>query len=124
MGPASDEIAKIERELDILRTRYATFGRWARIMQWFFLSLAVAIAASIVSYGIARDSLVAVGIAIAIVVIAGGAYLAYLISDTGIRWIDLAAPGIDYAKRSEAAAIEVMIADREARLAKIRDEQT
>ena len=118
MSPAADEIAKIEHELDILRSRYAIFQRWARIMKWFFISLAVAVTAAIVSYGIVRDPLVAIVMTVVAVVIAGGAYVTR--GDRNRRWIDVASPGPDYGRQSEATAIETMIADREKRLAEIK----
>ena len=120
MGPAADEIAKIEHELDILRSRYVIFQRWARIMKWFSITLAVVVTAAIVSYGIVRDPLVAVVMTVVVVVIAGGAYL---MPGSAYRWIDLASPSPGWrcgGPKSEAVAVEAMIADREKRLAELK----
>jgi hypothetical protein len=75
MSPAAAEIAKIEHELDILRSRYAIFQRWAKIMKWFFIGLAVTISLAFVGYGTLHDALVAVIVSVIIVVIVAGLYL-------------------------------------------------
>jgi hypothetical protein len=133
MSPAADEIARIEHELDILRSRYAIFERWAKIMKWFSISLAVVVTAAIVGYGIVRDPLVAAVMALVVVVIGGAIYLIrdssayrwiYLTrASSADRWIDSVSPSPGWrcgGPKSEAAAIETMIAEREARLADIR----
>jgi hypothetical protein len=122
------EIAKIEHELEILRTRYATFERWAKVAKWFVIGVAVIVSATIIGYGLIHDLLVAVLMIFVIVVIAAAFYL------TGdyrnLRWID----GISHppgwpreigwfpyrGPASEAIAIESMIAGREARLAELK----
>jgi predicted membrane chloride channel (bestrophin family) len=127
MSPAAAEIAKIEHELDILRSRYAIFQRWAKIMKWFFIGLAVTISLAFVGYGTLHDALVAVIVSVIIVVIVAGLYLTR--NDTAYhRWIDVVSPApgwpwgriFNIGPKSEAAAIETMIAEREARLADIK----
>jgi hypothetical protein len=132
MSPAADEIAKIEHELDILRSRYAIFQRWAKITKWFFIGLAVTISLAFVGYGVLHDALVAVIVSVIVVLIGGGFYLTR--NDTEPRWIDMVSPPPGWPRwhdgpwgrifnigpKSEAAAIETMIAEREARLAEIK----
>jgi hypothetical protein len=129
MSPAADEIAKIERELDILRWRYAIFQRWAKITKWLFIGVAVTISLALAGYGVLYDALVAVIVSVIVVVIGGGFYLTR--NDTEPRWIDVVSPlpGWPWGRlfnigpKSEATAIETMIAEREARLAAIRSGQ-
>jgi hypothetical protein len=117
MNRAADETAKIEHELDILRSRYAIFQRSARIMKWYIIALAVIAASAGVGYSLAYDPLVA-AIIVVVVAVVGVAF--YLTRGQAPRLIDFTSPGPDYARISEAAAIETMIAEREARLADIR----
>jgi uncharacterized membrane protein len=117
MDRAADETAKIEHELEILRSRYGIMVRWARIMKWYVIGLAVVLTSVGVGYGLVYDPLVAAIIAVVVTVL-GVAF--YLTRDRNWRWIDCASPRAEYAKISEAAAIETMIAEREARLADIR----
>jgi hypothetical protein len=124
MGPAADEITKIEHELDILRSRYAIFQRWARITKWFFIGVATIISCVGVGYGIVYDSLVAAIVSVVVVVLGGAVYLTR--GDRDYRWIDMISPGPGPlgTRTSEAAAIERMITEREARLVEIRTGQT
>ena len=125
-----DEIARIEHELDILRSRYAIFQRWARITKWYVIGLAVIVPSFVVTYAPFDDPLAVVIVAGIVVVIGAGLYLA---RDRNWRWIDAVSPppgwphgngfgiGPWSGPKSEAVAIETMIADREARLAEIKD---
>jgi hypothetical protein len=119
MSPAPDEIARIEHELDILRSRYAIFQRWAKIAKWFFIGLAMTLLLALVGYGTVYDPLAAVIVSMIFLMIGGGLYLTGNVTGRD-RWIDIAAPGPAYGRQSEATAIETMIADREKRLAEIK----
>jgi hypothetical protein len=132
MSPAPDEVARIEHELDILRSRYAIFQRWARVTKWFFIVVAAIvppIIAIFVSDGVVRDPLAAAVVAAIVLVIGGGLYLT---RNRNYRWIDVVSipPGWPWGRvfnigpKSEAAAIETMIAEREARLVDVRKRQT
>jgi hypothetical protein len=122
------EIAKIEHELEILRTRYATFERWAKVVKSFVIGIAAIVSVTTIGYGVIYDPLVAALVILVVAVIAGAFYL------TGdyraIRWIDVVSPPPGWPREigwfphrgpaSEAIAIESMIAIREARLAELR----
>jgi hypothetical protein len=128
MSPAADEIARIEHELDILRSRYAIFRRWARITKWYFIALAVIVPSFVVTYAPFDDPLAVVIVAGIVIVIGAGLYLA---RDRDYRWIDAVSPPPGWPRgngfgpwsgpKSEAEAIETMIAEREARLAEIKN---
>jgi hypothetical protein len=128
-SPAADEIAKIEHELDILRSRYAIFERTAKIAKWCFIVVTVAILLAFVCYGI-HDPLAAAIVGTIFVVIGGGVYLTRH-STPHHRWIDVASPPpgwpwgrvFNIGPKSEAEAIEIMIAERERRLIEIKARQ-
>jgi cell division protein FtsW (lipid II flippase) len=120
MSPASDEIARIEHELDVLRSRYAIFQRLAAVMKWFVVALVVIVPCAIVSYGVVNDDRLIAALALTIgLIVITGLFLRYRAKN--FRWIDVASPGLSPADRqSEAAAIETMIAEREQRLAELK----
>ncbi len=128
MSSAPDEITRIEHELDILRSRYATFQRWAKITKWYVIGLAVTILLgllALVGSGLVYDPLAAVVISGIFLLIGGGLYLT---RDKEHRWIDAVSipPGWPWGRmfnigpKSEAEAIETMITERERRLAEIK----
>jgi hypothetical protein len=125
MNRAADETAKIEHELEILRSRYAIFRRWARITKWYVIVVAVIVTCFAVAYAPFHDPLAVVVVAAMVILYVGGLYLA---RNRDYRWIDAVSPPPGWphgnmfgiGPKSEAAAIETMIADREARLADIR----
>jgi hypothetical protein len=118
MTPASDEIAKIEHELEILRSRYSIFERWAKITRWYVIGAAVIASSALVGYAFFHDPLVGAFAAVIVMIIGG---LLCLARDNDIRWIDVVSwwPWgriYNIGPKSEAVAIETMIAEREARL--------
>jgi hypothetical protein len=131
MSPAPDEVARIEHELDILRSRYAIFQRWARITKWYCIGIAVTVPAALIWYAmryvVAFDPFIAGFMIIATLLVCAGLYLA---RDRNWRWIDAVSPPPGWPRapgfgpwkgpQSEAIAIEAMIAEREARLAALK----
>jgi hypothetical protein len=127
MNRAADETAKIEHELDILRSRYAIFVRWARITKWYAMAAAVFATCLALTYAPLHDPLAVFVVAAMVIVFVAGLYL---VRDRNWRWIDAVspAPGWPHAPgfwprrgvESEAIAIEAMIAEREKRLAEIK----
>jgi hypothetical protein len=116
MSPAAAEIARIEHELDILRSRYANFERSARITKWLFIGLALIIT-SLWVVCLVYDPLAAALVAGIAFVLGGAIYLTR--GDPEYRWIDVVSLGRLGARISEAEAIERMIVERETRLAEI-----
>ena|SRR5688572_19134000 len=90
MSDNAAEIAKIEHELEILRTRYATFERWAKVAKWLLIGITVIVSATIIGYGLIYDLLVAALMIFVITVVAAAFYF------TGdyrtLRWIDWISP--------------------------------
>jgi hypothetical protein len=127
MNRAADETAKIEHELEILRSRYAIMVRWAMITKWYAIAAAVFATCLALTYAPFHDPLAVFMVAAIVMVFVAGLYL---VRDRNYRWIDAVSPppGWPHAPgfgpwrgpRSEAMAIETMIAEREARLADIR----
>jgi hypothetical protein len=137
------EIAQINRELEILRTRYALYERMGRMLRVFFLALipVVAIGALVLAIKFFLvDPLYGLFFVGGVLLFSAAIY--WLISGSDIRWIDLASqprrfanpytyttdyPGIGsffYCRRpSDAETIERQIADRERRLAELGDER-
>jgi hypothetical protein len=119
------EIAKIEHELEILRSRYAIFAYWARVVKWFCIAAAVIIPA-LLALAATPHPVMALFMTFFIVFVV----LVFWLASPGtgrFRWIDLVSPGPrvawgGFAKMpaSEAMAIESMITQREARLADLR----
>ena len=114
------EIAKIEHELEILRSRYAIFAYWAKVVKWVCIGAAVVIPTLLILAAVTKDPIMALLIAFAVglPVLVTCLFAAF----SRFRWIDLVSPapwgGLWY--KSEAMAIEAMIAEREARLAQLR----
>jgi hypothetical protein len=117
MNRAADEIARIEHELQILRSRYANFERSAKITNWLFIGVAVMIAFLWVVC-VVYDPLAAALVAAIAFVFGGAIYLTH--GDPEYRSIDVISLETLGARISEAEAIERMIAEREARLAEIK----
>jgi hypothetical protein len=129
--PRAEEIARIKRELEILRSRYALVERWGRIMKWF-LSICMPLAA------IAVFTLIIVNrervsatfgsgvvfwcslVGFAAIIGAGLWIVIFPRSDEQSRWIDIVSPlpyfSFYQGSRSEAEQIEEQIAAREKRL--------
>jgi hypothetical protein len=137
------EIAEINRELKILRDRYALYGRMGRMLKVFFLSMipVLVIGALVLAVKFFLvDPLY--GLFFTGGVLLFGAATYWLISGATIRWIDLASqpprfanpytyttdyPGFGsfFYRRppSDAETIERQIADRERRLAELGAEE-
>jgi hypothetical protein len=106
------ERANIERELDILRTRYAHIQKWAQISKGFAIG-AIPVIVVLLIFALAADPMLAVVIFIAI--LAGAVFIFWRPAEW--RWIDLVSTNHRWwEQQSEAQAIEDMIADRERRL--------
>jgi hypothetical protein len=119
MNDDSSEAAQIERELEILRSRYALMERSAKVAKIGFIVF-LATMVVLAGVGIAVGNMVAVFVTLAILVIAVLLVVAY----PNARWIDIVTPE-RFAQRSfshrtsEAEIVETQIADREQRLAQI-----
>jgi hypothetical protein len=120
------EIAEIRRELDILRTRYALYAEWGRILKIFF-TIGVplmAVGGAVTAIAIfGTDALLA---AFFVFMIAVMAAVIWLIMNLGVGgrapgWIDLASPPARFTitSPSDARVIETQIAARERRLAEL-----
>jgi hypothetical protein len=108
--------AKIEHELEILRTRYALMQKWGRITQWFFVITTGVIALIAICAFVIGN--VEVG-GVCLLVLLAVAFCA--VYQWGRRWIDMISPPPRAWRTwptttSEARAIEMMIAEREQRL--------
>jgi hypothetical protein len=129
------EIDRIERELALLRDRYALYGWWARILRGFFIYLMPVVALACALAAFLFDPLYGLFfVAMVLVVVAIGALS---MGSYGIRWIDVASqygfPGRDFGifnpyffypdarprPRSDAEFLEMEIADRERRLSEL-----
>jgi hypothetical protein len=116
MSPAPDEIARIEHELDILRSRYAIFQRGA---EWARRTLIVAalIVACLILWRVLHNDLL--GTAMIVVICTAG--LLIIIRSRKDRLIDIVSPiRVRPSSLSEAQEIEEMIALREKRLAELK----
>jgi hypothetical protein len=132
---SQDEIRQIEQDLENLERRYATLEDAVRWLKLGFRVIAAAlIALAIVSLIIGRYDLVAVATGFLLLIALGvglgprslGPGLPWARRQT--RWIDIIGwrpPGVlgVGVKRSEAMAIEDMIADRQSRLARLREKR-
>lgn len=123
MDGGTREIASIEHELEILRSRYAIFSFWAVVTKWFCIAAAATTVALLVLMATTRDSMMALFVTFFLVI---NFLLVYLSTDfKDFRWIDLISPGPLWAsgemgRMSEARVIETMVAEREARLTQLR----
>jgi hypothetical protein len=129
------EIEQIKRELALLRSRYAQYGRLARILKAFCIAAMLLLAIGAVAGAIRLflfDTLYAVFFVGALLVFVPG--IAWLVGSLDLRWIDLASPqlrGIYSADffypdaearrsyRSFADLTEQQIADRERALSEL-----
>jgi hypothetical protein len=132
---SNPEIDQIQRELAILRDRYALYGRCARMLRGFFIYLMPVVALACALGAFQFDS--AYGLFLLAVVLVVAAIAALSMGAYGIRWIDVASqygfPGRDLgifnpyffypdagpAPRSDAEFLERQIADREKRLSEL-----
>jgi hypothetical protein len=119
MNDVSGEVAQIEHELDILRSRYTLMERSARVTKVAFVAF-VTIMAVLAIYGMVLGQAAAIFMSIGVLVIV--ALLA--LTTPGVRWIDIVtpepfAPWTFSRRRSEAQIVESQIAEREQRLAEI-----
>ncbi len=104
--------ATIERELEILRTRYALMQKWARITEWFFV-IACGVAATVAIVAFVMGDPATGGVSL----LASLCTAFFALWFRGESWTD----GISYwpawgrmwRTQSEAQAIETMIAERE-----------
>jgi hypothetical protein len=127
------EIDQIKRELNILRTRYALYGRMGRVLKVFFTvwmplfaSVLLAIAIKLI-----RDDMLS-GMFFLGILLTFGLLIIRLIQVRGFRWIDFASsrvygdrlnpyfayPNFDRYK-SDTQLIEEQIAERERRLSQL-----
>src|SRR5258707_7195770 len=112
MRESSAEIAQLEHELAILRQRHSNFARSARLLRLVWIVACVAILGG-VAYGIATDNML--GTVAAFVFFIGA--LATGVMHYDRRPIDIVSQvGSWPPQRSEALAVEEMIAERERRL--------
>ena len=104
--------AKIEHELEILRTRYALMQKWGRITRWFFVITTGVIAViAICAFVIGNVEVGGVCLLIVVVIAFCALY------QWGQPWIDMISPPRrTWQAPTEARAIEMMIAEREQRL--------
>ena len=114
MSDATDR-STIEHELEILRTRYALMQKWAHITEWFFVTASGVIAIVAIVAFMMGDPATG-GVALLACLCTAFFILWY----RGRRWIDGISASLSYGQtwpmRSEAQAIEIMIAEREQRL--------
>lgn len=116
------EITQIERELEILRSRYALMERWAKVTM-YVVRAGMVIVLLIGMYGILTGEYLGAAAAGLVLIV----LLLCVVTGWGrLRWIDLIswpAPRCIWQPwESEAAAIERMIAEREARLAVLKSQ--
>jgi hypothetical protein len=115
------EIASIERELEILRSRYSLMQRWAAVTKHAALAAGVLIfiflvTAIVWAIMIGNSRALAVGVPLLLVL------LLFVVGLWGrVRWIDVIAWGPRFVRENEAHAIERMICEREARLKRLRE---
>ena len=131
------EIEKIERELQILQSRYANLDRAGKRMRIMTYALPFAFIGAVVAALLSVDLLWGGVVALVVLLIGLPFCLVWLgwirrWSSETVRWIDHAGwfPGHGYVleysadwfavKRSEAMAIEDMVAERMERLARLR----
>lgn len=130
------EIDQIERELKILRSRYALYRRMGGVLKFFFVLCipAFAIGASVLA--ITLRELSGVFLLCSFLGFVFDLAVILLIAFSGLRWIDFASqsprgiyspyffhPDTDVRQRarSEAELIEWQIADRERRLSELKE---
>lgn len=129
------EIEQIKRELTILQARYSLYRRLGRILRRIFMVLALALAIGALAFAVKLflvDALNGLFFLSAVVLFAS--VIVWLITASGLRWIDVASPDIRgiyspsffYPElqsrtniRSEAEFIEQQIAERETRLSEL-----
>lgn len=129
MAGSTGEIARIEHELEILRSRYAIFSYWAVVVKWFCIGSAMVILALLALLA-THQPIMALFLTFLVVFLVVTVWLSN--PNVGrFRRIDLVSPGPrwdwgGWAKRpaSEAMVIEGMIAERDARLAQLRSPPT
>lgn len=128
------EIIQINRDLDVLRARYATYERSARMLKIAFMvwlpAIVILILAAIIKVFIA-DALMGVFFAGMAVVVCFVVWLLCGLDPRDIRWIDVASARISpfslypsipfgYSRRgSDAQMIEEQIAERAQRLTEL-----
>ncbi len=131
------EIEKIERELQILQRRYANLDRAGERMRIMTYALPLAFIGAVILALLSVDLLWGSLVALVLLLIGLAFWRAWLVwmrrwSSQSVRWIDHAGwfPGHGYlvpywadwfaVKRSEAMAVEDMVAERMERLARLR----
>jgi hypothetical protein len=128
------EILQIKHDLEILRARYASYQRLARIVKPIYITFGLILAVVVLAVAVKIFAFNAIyGLFFVAVLLIFAPALVWAVGDTGIRWIDLAAPRVrgiydpDFFKpdrarwptRSEAAVTEQQIADYERRLSEL-----
>jgi hypothetical protein len=118
LPPLANDAVQLEHELEILRDRYGRMQYWAKVTKRVVFAGMVVIVAIGVYAIVVGEAVAAFAAAMAIV-----AFLFLTIwPPRDLRWIDLISSPVAPLQtpnrmRSEAREIEVMIAQREARLA-------
>ena len=132
------EIDKIERELEILQRRYANLDRAGKRMRVMTYALSVGFVGILIVALLSLDLLWGGLIALSLLLVGMPFWLVWMRSRPSgtVRWIDHAGwfPGSGYiipysadwfaVKRTEATAIEDMVAERVERLARLRGNET
>ncbi len=129
--PRAQEIARIEQELEILRSNYASLGYWGGVMRKFCLvalPISVVLVIAIVVWIYVRTDIVYFAFFFGIISVVG--ILAWISGGPNrpsqpFRWIDIATPLNPFERlkpnpRSEAEIVEEHIAVREKRLAELK----
>jgi hypothetical protein len=130
------DIERIKRELAVLQARYAVYRRTAGRLRGFCVALASVLSVAALAFAVKLflfDVLYGVFFVGAVLVLALA--ISWLVTSTGLRWIDLASaqlrgiyepyffhPDVDMPRRarSDAELIEWQIADREQTLSELR----
>ena len=128
------EILQIKHDLEILRARYAGYQRLARIVKPIYITFGLILAVVVLAVAVKIFAFNAIyGLFFVAVLLIFAPALVWAVEDTGIRWIDFAAPRVrgiydpDFFKpdrarwptRSEAEVTEQQIADYERRLSEL-----
>jgi len=129
------EIAQVNRELETLRERYATYARSSRrlrVVFWIWLPIVALLIVALMVKVLLQDTLMGMFVA---GMVAAISLLIWLVGRSQtFRWIDIASvqwspfsldasiPSVYHGRRSDAQLIEDQIAERELRLKELGPE--
>jgi Flp pilus assembly protein TadB len=116
---AAHEIRKLEHDLENLERCYAALeqsARWAKLLFFVFIAALIAL----VLWGVVIDNLELAAMSLLALIFC--TLFRFNWRFKRIRWIDMVSHKWGGVQRTEAKAIEDMIADRKARLAALRRE--